>query len=76
MMTQYASAARCKYPERPDNGRARVRLNVVRVFCNDGYTLIGQQHFTCDRAGRLSGERPVCASKYSTLKESKQGNGD
>lgn len=76
MMAQYASAVRCRWTDGFPNGRARPRMNILRFQCNSGYTLIGNHILTCDWFGRINGDRPLCASKYSALQETKEENID
>nr|AAX38064.1 scavenger receptor CI [Drosophila simulans] len=55
---------RCERSIDLDHGIINYRpRNLVRFRCNRGYTLQGSVMQTCDRDGRLRGEKPFCASK-------------
>jgi len=56
--------ARCNRPEDLANGSIIMRRNFLRFRCYSNYILLGRASLTCGISGRLSGERPFCASKY------------
>nr|AAW79509.1 SR-CI [Drosophila simulans] len=55
---------RCERSIDLDHGIINYRpRNLVRFRCNRGYTLQGSVMQTCDRDGRLRGEKPFCANR-------------
>ncbi|XP_017015090.2 uncharacterized protein Sr-CI [Drosophila takahashii] len=55
---------RCERSLDLDHGQVNFRArNVVRFRCNRGYSLQGVLMKTCDRSGRLRGEKPFCARR-------------
>ena len=68
----FLDSASCPPPPNPDNGYftpfgvAVFRPNDRIWFeCNEGYTLIGEQDFTCERSGIWSPQGfPKCVGKF------------
>uniref|UniRef100_A0A6P4FS55 MAM and LDL-receptor class A domain-containing protein 2-like n=1 Tax=Drosophila rhopaloa TaxID=1041015 RepID=A0A6P4FS55_DRORH len=56
------SYGRCERSVNLENGSTSYRLrNLIRFRCDRGFTLQGSPLHSCDRDGRVRGEKPYCA---------------
>lgn len=64
LQQESVDGARCAKPENLENGIIWQRRNFIRFRCLPTFMLMGNAMLTCGLSGRLSGERPFCASEY------------